>query len=506
MQYNYLIWFIFVYFFAIVLSYLLAKLLYQLFFLDDIKIIKKFFSWNMNSHEYFLSLITVNTISAILSFVILWITYLPSHNEYLWFNIITSYITNTNLQHFINQQLPILVQTTSLFYLQFIAPATGLAVSISIFRGLFYKMYGNFYYDFIMSIILLSLMSLIVTIIFDLLGIPLGYPFANVASFQNAPLSLYNSITLLGNNGGSYITEGIAVGPLMPSSLSAFIDILIINIFPFSLIFLVGELAKNIKLSFSLLFAILIFYFVFSFIILNTSTDLFHSLIPSYLNTYSALSLFYSSISTNTGASVFALKALSPLQLAIFIILMLSDSLPGTLGSGFISLIFIIIITIFFSALMSGRMPKFLGYKLGHTEIKYAVLGYLFHFALILVSLPLVIFLCHSFNFSPGYGFTELLWEVVSSSVNNGSDFYGVLGNLRSLNIITGALMLLGRYVPIYFIIKLTESLFNKEKSFATSDLKIDSIHFSLSLVFFIFLLVIISVLPLLALGPLSIG
>ncbi len=460
----------------------------------------------MSANEYFLSLIIVNFASALFSSVILWLYYPTSHHNFLWFNIITSYITNTNLQHFNNQQLSYLVQTTSLFFLQFVAPATGLSVSMATFRTIFKKQVGNFYQDFVVSVILLSFLTFFISIIFSLLGVTSGYPFSNLSGIKNAPLSLYNAITLLGNNGGSYILEGIAAGPLMPNSLTAFYDIIILNVLPFSLIFLIGDLTKNIRLTLSLLTVILIFYFAFNFTILSTSLPSLNSLTPANLGIYSSVSLFYSSISTNTGASVFALKALSPIQLATFIIIMQSDSLPGSIGSGLISLIFIIIITIFFSTLMSGRMPKLFGYKLEHKEIKYSVLGYIFHFALVLIAMPLVILSLGSYNFLPGYGFTKLLWEIVSASVNNGSDFYGLLGNLDALNIITGIVMLLGRYAPIYFIIKIAESLINKEKSFTKSDLRIDSLYFSFSLVFFIFLLVIISILPLLAIGPLSMG
>ena len=501
---QYTIWFIAVYFVAIVFSFVIAKLLYRIFFYKDY--LHKLFNWNMDANEYFVSLLIANVFSVIIAFVILWITYAASRDQYLWFNIITSYITNTNLQHFVNQQLTYFTQTTSLFYLQFVAPATGLSVSLSIFRSIFRKNYGNFYRDFTISIILLSVLTFVITILFDLLGLTFSYPFSNLAGIKDAPLSLYNVITLLGNNGGSYISQGIAAGPLMPNSLTAFLDIIVLNVLPFSLIFLIGILAKNIKLSISLLIAILIFYFVFNIIILDKTSVSLNSLIPADLDRYSSLSVFYSSISTNTGATVFSLKALSPIQLAAFIILMQSDSMPGSIGSGFISLIFIIVITIFFSALMSGRMPKLFGYKLEYKEIKYAVLGYIFHFALVLTAIPFIILALHQFNFSPGYNFTKLLWEVVSASVNNGSDFYGVTGNISVLNIITGVLMLLGRYAPIYFGIKMTESFINKEKSFTKSDLRIDSLYFSSSLVFFMFLLVIISLLPLLALGPLSIG
>ncbi|MGC9144909.1 MAG: potassium-transporting ATPase subunit KdpA [Nitrososphaeria archaeon] len=505
--YSYIVWFIYTYAISIILSYFLALAMYRIFFdLKPNSFFLRAFKWDMLANEYFFSLVLVNLFSAVIAFVILWYGYITSHNNFLWFNIITSYITNTNLQHFINQQLPYLVQTTGLMYLQFVAPATGLSVAVAIFRSLFYKKFGNFYVDFLNSVLFLAATVFVITILYDFFGVAFGFPFSYLQGIKDAPLSIYNTITLLGNNGGSYITEGIAEGALMPNSITAFLDIIVLNLLPFSLIFLIGKITKNIKLSISIFLVVLIFYFAFNLILLENLYPLFNKSMPAALGDYASLSLFYSSIATNTGASVFILKLLSPIQLAVFIILMQGDALPGSVGTGFISLIFIIIITIFFTALMSGRMPKLFGYKIEHKEIEYAVLGYIFHFALVLTAIPIAIFALRMFNFSPGYGFTKLLWDIVSASVNNGSDFYGATGNINSLNILTGVLMLLGRYVPIYFMIKISDSLASKEISFTKTDLKIDSVYFSLSLVFFIFLLVIISILPLLALGPLSIG
>ena len=504
---SYVIWFIYPYIISIIFSYFLALVMYRVFFdLKQISVFSHFFKWNMSANEYFFSLMLVNLFSAVITLVIIWYGYITSHNHYLWFNIITSYITNTNLQHFINQQLPYLVQTTGLVYLQFVAPATGLSVAVAIFRSLFYKTFGNFYVDFLNSILLLAAAVFIITVLYDFFGVTFGFPFSYSQGIKDAPLSIYNAITLLGNNGGSYITQGIAAGVLMPNSITAFLDIIVLNLLPFSLIFLISLITKNIKLSISVFLVVLIFYFTFNLILLENSYPLFNKSMPAALGGYGSLSLFYSSIATNTGAAVFMFKLLSPIQLAVFIILMLGDALPGSVGTGFISLILIIIITIFFTALMSGRMPKLFGYKLERKEIEYAVLSYIFHFAIVLTAIPIAIFALRAFNFSPGYGFTKLFWEIVSASVNNGSDFYGVTSNINSLNILTGILMLLGRYVPIYFMIKISDSLASKEISFTETDLRIDSVYFSLSLVFFIFLLVIISILPLLALGPLSIG
>lgn len=488
---------------TLVISYLLANFLNFLFIKKNKLAI---FNWEMNGKEYFLSAIYINILAAIIAFVVIWIYYPISHQSYLWFNIIASYITNTNLQHFINQQMFFASQTLSLTFLQFVAPATGLSFGVSAIRSLTLKKLGNFYDDFVKSILTLALMTFLLTLSVVYLGLPSGFPFNFKNNFSGPPLGYYIIITLLGNNGGNYYSQGIAYGPSLTGSLTGIIYIMTFYLLSFSLIFLFGIANKNLKISAALFVSVLAYYVIFSLIALFELPKHIAEYLPSLLNKYSAISLLYASMSTNTGASVIPLQIIGAVPTAIMIIIMMGDALPGSVGSGFASLIFIIILTIFFTSLMSGRMPKFLNYKLETYEIKYAFMGYVLHFVLVLAFLPLAIYFVKAFAYTPGLSFTEMLWEVISSSVNNGSDYYGALGNIANLNIITGVLMVLGRYITFALLIKILESIQKKEKTFTQTDIKVDSLAFSASLIFFIFLLVIITMLPLLALGPLSIG
>ncbi|MGC9208634.1 MAG: potassium-transporting ATPase subunit KdpA [Nitrososphaeria archaeon] len=458
----------------------------------------------MNATQYFGSLLLVNLLASAIALISIWLGFVTSHYRLLWLNIITSYITNTNLQHYVNQQIPFIIQTIGLTFLQFVAPSTGLSAVVATIRGIFFKKLGNFYSDFFISLLIFSLTSFVSSLIALLLGVPFGYPFSRLAGFLPSPLAYYNSITLLGNNGGAYFAQGVAAASSMPSAAVAYFYIVLLYLFPFSVVFLFGLVSRDLQNSTTMFIVVGLFYYLLMLLLLASTPLALKQNIASQMSTISALSLFYASIATNTGASVFPISALSPLQTSIFIVLMLSDSLPGTVGTGFISLLFIIIITIFFSSLMSGRMPKYLGFRLDTRDINLSVIGYIFHFALVLSAIPISLISVKGFSFSVGFNFTQLLWEVVSAAVNNGSDYYGFLGNTISLNLITSVLMVLGRYVPIYLALKLSESFSKKEPSFSMTDIRTNTPLFSLVLAFFIVLLVFISVLPFLALGPLS--
>ena len=499
---NGAIWLIGPFILALALSFMLAILMKKMFYDYGSLYI---FKYEMNANQYFGSLLTLNLLASAIAFVFIWLGFMTSHDKLLWFNIITSYITNTNLQHYINQQVPFIIQTFSLTFLQFVAPATGLATVVATIRGIFFKKLGNFYSDFLISLLILSLASFVSSLIELFLGVPLGYPFSRLTGFLPSPLAYYNSITLLGNNGGTYFAQGVAAASSMPNAAAAYFYIVLLYLFPFSVVSLFGFVSKDLQNSTAMFIVVGLFYFALMFLLLVSTPSALKQNIAPQMSTISALSLFYASIATNTGASVFPISALSPIQISTFLILMLSDSLPGTVGTGFISLLFIIIITIFFSSLMSGRMPKYLGFRLDTKDINTSVIGYIFHFALVLSAIPISLMYVKGFSFSVGYGFTQLLWEVVSAAVNNGSDYYGFLGNTISLNLITSALMVLGRYVPLYLALKLSESFSKKEPSYSMTDIRTNTPAFSLVLAFFIVVLVFISVLPLLALGPLSI-
>ncbi|MEJ7640115.1 MAG: potassium-transporting ATPase subunit KdpA, partial [Singulisphaera sp.] len=141
--------------------------------------------------------------------------------------------------------------------------------------------------------------------------------------------------------------------------------------------------------------------------------------------------------------------SLNPLGGLVPMALMMLNTDFSGIGAGFLNMLVYIIVAVFLAGLMVGRTPEYLGKKVESKEVKLAMLTLLIH--------PLVIcgftaiFAATDWGAktvaNPGpHGFSEILYEVVSSAANNGSGFEGLADNNPPWNIGMGIVLLLGRY------------------------------------------------------------
>ncbi len=98
-----------------------------------------------------------------------------------------------------------------------------------------------------------------------------------------------------------------------------------------------------------------------------------------------------------------------------------------------------------------------------------------------------------------------MLYEVTSSNANNGSGFEGLGDNNILWNVLTGVVILLGRFLPIIGPIAIA-GLLGAKKFIPESagTLKTDTLTFSLMTFAVIVVLNALSYFPALALGPLA--
>jgi len=99
-------------------------------------------------------------------------------------------------------------------------------------------------------------------------------------------------------------------------------------------------------------------------------------------------------------------------------------------------------------------------------------------------------------------GFTQVLWEFTSAAANNGSDFLGSSANTAFFNLSTASVILIGRYAPIGLMLALAGSVIGRKRSSEAGGLKTESLTFSVVLVGSVLILVVLTFLPFLALGP----
>jgi K+-transporting ATPase ATPase A chain len=168
------------------------------------------------------------------------------------------------------------------------------------------------------------------------------------------------------------------------------------------------------------------------------------------------------------------------------------------------------VITVFVAGLMVGRTPEYLGKKISAREIKFASLYFLTTPTLVLVGTAAAMALPSaraSMLNSGAHGLSEVLYAYTSAGNNNGSAFAGIAVNTTWYNSTLAVAMLLGRFLPIIFVLGLAGSLARQSPVPASSGtLNTYQPLFVGMVVGVAVILVALTFLPALALGPLAEG
>ena len=138
--------------------------------------------------------------------------------------------------------------------------------------------------------------------------------------------------------------------------------------------------------------------------------------------------------------------------------MMLGEIAPGGVGSGLYGMLMLAVVTVFLCGLMVGRTPEYLGKKIGQREIVLVALYVLTTPVLVLVGGAVALTadagLAGLLNSGP-HGLSEAVYAVTSASNNNGSAFAGLTSGTPFWNTLLGLCMLLGRFVPMVFVLAL---------------------------------------------------
>ncbi len=485
----------------------------------------------MGWKEYFIAVITLNGMQALISFLILLFqNYLPLNPQGfpglrwdLAFNTALSISSNTNLQHYAGgSTLSYLSQMVAIQFLQFTSAATGLAVAVAVIRGFAGKArmkngLGNFYVDFVRSLtrILLPL-SFIAALIFVYLGVPQslnGYTL--VTTIQGAqqlikigPVASLVSIMQIGTNGGGYFGANSAYPFQNPSQASDLIEMVLMLMIPTAMPFVYGQMLgkKSRKEGTSILVA------AYALFMLDLAIALYPPIalgagMEVRFGGFAPVFWTVTTTAVTTGSVNASLSALNPLVILSAFMGMLIQATPGGIGVGLVYMLMYVLITVFIVGLMSGRTPEYLGMKINARDIKLAVIGFLVHPFIILVPT----FLAYATRATNAIGlntgsisFTEVLYEFTSAAANNGSDFLGTAANTPFFNISTGIVMWAGRFAPIAVMLAIAGSMYSRDRGpVEGAGIKTDSFTFAFVLFATILIVVVLTFFPFLALGPL---
>ncbi|HEY1197872.1 MAG TPA: potassium-transporting ATPase subunit KdpA [Thermoplasmata archaeon] len=503
---------------------------------------------SMKAREYMLALLLVN--GGMLTFMFFWFFYqaqtplnplgIPNMGWDLAFHSASSFTTNTNFTHFTNESQVSLGSLTVAWPLAlFLSPATGLCVLAAMVRGFVRKdgTLGNFYVDMTRSLTRLLLpLAMLGALVFILLGVPetltafvTAHPLTGgTQTIYLGPVASFQSISLLGTNGGGFYSANMASPIANPSAISNLWGTGLMLVFPFSAPFAFAEIVRRKNEAWPYIGTILIILGVALalFIVFQAVTNPALSTVaglgpqtngyPIGQETRFSLpeaSLFQVvSVYCNVGANNLMIGSTSPIAQLDLLFGMFTQSTPGGVGTGFGMLLLFAVLGIFIAGLMVGRTPEYLGKKIGTSQVKWAAVALISHPAGIL--LPFVVAIAGNFVVvdastigATSHNFTSVLYEFTSESANNGSALSTGAFNDTTLyfNIAGALVMLVGRFVPIWAMLKVAD-LFSHQDILpaGAGTLRTASGTFTIYLTLFLIITTALMFLPVMAMGPLA--
>lgn len=471
-----------------------------------------------------------------------WLPYslgLTAPSEPLSFNTAVSFVTNTNWQSY-SPELTVgyTVQFAGLAVQNFVSAAVGIAVAIALVRGFAYRRsgtIGNFWVDLIRGALRILLpIAVIGAIVLMIGGVIQNFNgFTTVTTLTGTtqtmpggPVASQEVIKLLGTNGGGFFNANSSHPFENPTPWTNIFEILLMLAIPFSLPRTFGRIVGDNRQGYAILSVMAILY-VASFSILTalesagmgTAPELAGGAMEGKEQRFGIVgsTLF---ATTSTGTSTGAVNSMHDSYTALggmmpMLNMMLGEVTPGGVGSGIYAILILAVIAVFISGLLIGRTPEYLGKKIGPREIKLAALYILVMPTLVLAgtamsfAIPGIREEVESTSiWNPGiHGMSEVLYAFTSAANNNGSAFAGLTANTPWLNTALGFAMLLGRFVPIVFVLALAGSLAAQDKVPMTSGTLPTHRPMFIGLLTAVTVLVTaLTFFPVLALGPLAEG
>ena len=460
----------------------------------------------------------------------------------LAFNTISSFTTNTNLQHYSGETgLSYFSQMFAISFLQFVTAATGVAACIAVMRGLAgnrQTTLGNFYVDLTRATVRIFLpLAVVVSVLLMWQGTPMTFDgAAKATTVEGQGQTIARGVTAglvsikqLGTNGGGYFGPNSTHPYENPTPFSNLVEAWSITVIPMAMVWVLGHMVGRRRLAvvvFSTMLALYIPMTVFAVVQeaggnpaidrmgVDQATGSMEGKEVRFGAGLSALWAVTTTVTSNGSVNSMH-DSLTPLAGLMPLTGMWLNNIFGGVGVGFINMLIFITITVFIAGMMIGRTPEFLGKKVEAKEMKLASLALLWHPLAILVGTAVACYLWAT-TAEPGSalawvknpgprGFSEMLYEFTSATANNGSGFEGLGDNTPFWNISTGLVMLLSRYIPIIAPLALAGVLAAKPTAPDTAgSLRADSATFGFTLCAVIVILGLLMFMPVAVLGPIA--
>lgn len=300
-----------------------------------------------------------------------------------------------------------------------------------------------------------------------------GHSMGGHQQWNGGAVASQEAIKEVGTNGGGYFNANSAHPFENPTPFLNLFEIFLLLVIPFALTRTFGIMVGSVRQGYAILATMGTIWV--GFIALMMWTEFAHHG-PAFEIAGGAMegketrigvgasSIFaVSTTLTSTGAVNSFHSSFTGLGGGITMLgMQLGEIAPGGTGSGLYGMLVMAIIAVFIAGLMVGRTPEYLGKKIGTREIKFAACYILITPALVLVFTAAAMALPtpgNSMTNSGAHGFSEILYAYSSAANNNGSAFAGLNADTQWFNSTLGLAMVLGRFLPMVFVLALAGSL-----------------------------------------------
>ncbi len=453
----------------------------------------------------------------------------------LAWNTAVSFVTNTNWQAYSGESTQgHLVQMAGLAVQNFVSAAVGMAVAMALVRG-FARRHtgelGNFWVDLVRGTLRILLPISIVGAIILIAGgaiqnFHLHDQIVNTLAggeqtITGGPVASQEVIKELGTNGGGFYNANSAHPFENPNSWTNWLEIFLLLVISFSLPRTFGRMVGSKKQGYAIA-SVMASLALISVTFMMWVQLQHHGTVPTSVNAAMegveqrfgiANSAVFADATTltSTGAVDSFHDSYTSLGGMITMFNMqLGEVAPGGTGSGLYGMLILAVITVFIAGLMVGRTPEYLGKKINPREIKLAASYFLVTPLIVLTGTAVAMAMpgqrAGMLNTGP-HGLSEVLYAFTSAGNNNGSAFAGITVNTEWYNTALGLAMVFGRFLPIVLVLALAGSLAKQGTAPASiGTLPTHRPQFVGMVAGVTLILVALTFLPMLALGPLAEG
>jgi K+-transporting ATPase ATPase A chain len=416
----------------------------------------------------------------------------------LAFNTAVSFTTNTNWQAYSGETtMSYLTQMAGLAWHNFTSASVGMAVAITVARGLTRrltpgapKLLGNFWVDLWRGILYVLLpLSLVAALVLVSQGVIQNLDrYREVSTLEGAkqvvalgPVASQEAIKELGTNGGGFFNTNSAHPYENPTPFTNFLEMVLIFAIPAALTYTYGRMARDQRQGWAILGAMGVLF------LSGTAVSYWAETRPNPALSTLAVSQADGNLegkemrfgvpgsalfaTVTTDASCGAVNAMhdsfTPLGgLVPLVNIELGEVIFGGVGAGLYGMLVFVILSVFIAGLMVGRTPEYLGKKIEAREMKLAMLYVLIF--------PLVILLFSAWAVVSGWGvsaltnagphgLSEILYAFSSAAGNNGSAFAGLNATTPVWNVTLALAMFAGRFLMLIPALAIAGSMVSKK-------------------------------------------